>query len=57
MGLYETGRQLLEAGVVSGKDMTVEAAITKLMILFGRGYSSEEVRQLMGISLAGEFTE
>ncbi len=57
MGLYETGRQLLEAGVVSGKDMTVEAAITKLMILFGRGYSSDEVRKFMGISLAGEFTE
>ncbi len=57
MGLYETGRQLIEAGVVSGKDMTVEAAITKLMILFGRGDSSDEVRKFMGISLAGEFTE
>lgn len=57
MGLYETGRQLIDAGVVSGRDMTIEAAITKLMVLFGRGYSSDEVRQLMSVSLAGEFTE
>lgn len=54
MGLYETGNQLLQAGVVSGGSMTIEAAITKLMILFGRGYSAEEVRHLMMCSLAGE---
>ena len=54
MGIYETGIQLQQAGVVSGADMTIEAAITKLMVLFGRGYSSDEVRRLMGISLAGE---
>lgn len=54
MGLYETGNQLLQAGVVSGGNMTIEAAITKLMILFGRGYSADEVRSLMMDSLAGE---
>ena len=54
MGLYETGIQLLQAGVVSGGEMTIEAAITKLMTLFGRGYTSDEVRQLMKKSLAGE---
>lgn len=57
MGLYETSRQLLDAGVVSGHDMTIEAAITKLMVLFGRGYRASEVRQLMSISLTGELTE
>lgn len=54
MGLYETGIQLLQAGVVSGHEMTIEAAITKLMILFGRGYNSDEVRRLMNCSLSGE---
>lgn len=54
MGLYETGVQLKQAGVVSGGSMTIEAAITKLMVLFGRGYTSDEVRRLMECSLAGE---
>lgn len=56
MGLYETGRQLQEAGVVSGHDMTIEAAITKLMTLFGRGFRASEVRQLMTTDIAGETT-
>ena len=54
MWLYETGRQLLEVGVVSGRNMTVECAVTKLMCLFGRGYSSKRVRELMCQSLVGE---
>ncbi len=56
MGLYETGNHLLHAGVVSGHDITIEAAITKLMVLFGRGHSAEEVRQLMSRSLCGEIS-
>ncbi len=56
MSLYETGRQLLEAGIISGKDMTVEAALTKLMYLFGCGYSPEDIRREMRRDIAGEIS-
>lgn len=56
MNLYETGRQLLEAGIISGKDMTVEAALTKLMYLFGKKLSPEEVRREMKRNIAGEIS-
>ena len=51
---YETGEGLRRAGVISGKDLTSEAAITKLMFLFGQGYDREEVKRLMEIPLVGE---
>lgn len=56
MDIYATGKQLLEAGVVGGGDMTVECAVTKLMYLFGRGYDAPTVRKLMCQPLAGELT-
>jgi L-asparaginase len=56
MGLYETSRQMLEAGVVSGKDITSEASVTKLMHLLGRYSSKEEVIRSLNESLAGEIT-
>ena len=51
---YETGQLLLKAGVISGFDLTTEAAIAKLMFLFGLNKTPAEVRQSMQVSLRGE---
>ena len=56
MGLYETSRQMLAAGVVSGNDITSEASVTKLMHLLGRYQSNEKVVQSLRVSLAGEIS-
>jgi L-asparaginase len=57
MRRYETGIELQNAGVVSGKDMTTEAAITKLMFLLGQGLEMEEIKMHLNKSLIGEISE
>jgi L-asparaginase len=57
MGLYETGVHLLKAGVVSGRDMTTEAAVAKLMFLLGQRLSKDQVLQYLNMSIAGEMDE
>lgn len=57
LGRYETSAHLREIGVVSGHDMTFEAAVTKLMVLLGQELSAEKVKQLLETSLKGELTE
>ena len=55
-GRYETSKELLSVGVISGADITTEAAVTKLMFLLGQEKSLDHVRQKLTIPLAGEMT-
>lgn len=52
-GRYETSKTLADIGVISGGDITLEAAVTKLMLLLAE-FGSEETRARIGVSLAGE---
>ncbi len=54
---YETGRKLREAGVISGHDLTAEAAITKLMHLLAVTDDSSEVKRMMEENICGEMTD
>ena len=54
---YETGTILQEAGVVSGHDMTIEAALAKLMHLFTRDLTVDQVKNQLQRDLVGELTE
>ncbi len=53
---YATGSALARAGVISGYDMTAEAALTKLYYLFSRGYSPARVKREVVRDLRGEMT-
>jgi L-asparaginase len=54
-GKYETSRALEEIGVVSGGDMTLEAAVTKLMLLLGE-FGIKKTKDEINKPLAGEMT-
>ena len=56
MGAYAAGRALADAGVVSGGDLTAEAALAKLLVLLSRGDPPRAVADAMARDLAGELT-
>lgn len=56
MQLYETGQRLRAAGVLSARDMTAEAAITKLMYVLGQNLPFDRSVELLTKPLRGEFT-
>jgi L-asparaginase len=56
-GKYETSSFFDKIGVISGKDMTTEAALAKMMYLLGTEKTKEAVESKLAISLQGEMTE
>lgn len=56
LAIYEVGARLISCGVISGMDMTAEAAVTKLMWALGQTDSLDEVRSIFNTCYAGEVT-
>jgi L-asparaginase len=55
-GKYETSLSLKKIGVISGRDITREAALTKLMFLLGRGLNKKKTEKFLQKDLRGEMT-
>ena len=56
LGHYETSEPFGKSGVICGKDMTTEAAITKLMFLLGKGLTDEQIKTELQTNLRGEIS-
>lgn len=55
-GQYQTSKFLKQVGVVSGSDITAEAAITKMMYVFGKETDPEKCAQLLSTPIRGEMS-
>ena len=56
MGQYATSAQLKTIGLISGRDITSEAALTKMMYMLGEGVSSKTFKTIFETSLRGEMS-
>ena len=54
MSHYATGHTLKEAGLISGHDMTPEAAHCKLLYLLSKNLDLKQIKKLIGQDLCGE---
>ena len=54
LGIYEVGTRLLSCGVISARDMTTEAVVTKLMWALGQTDDPDEVRRIFCTNYCGE---
>ncbi|NVO10380.1 MAG: type I asparaginase [Bacteroidales bacterium] len=57
MEKYENGLILKKAGVISGYDITFEAAVAKLMLLLGKNLAPDTIKQEMAKSMSGEISK
>ena len=53
---YVTGSSLAAAGVISGFDMTVEAALAKMFYLFSQDLTTDALKKMMQTDLRGELS-
>ena len=56
MNRYRTGQALLDIGVISGGDITFEAAVAKMMFLLGQNLNPKEILSKLKASISGEIT-